>query len=139
MPGAAASVVGWRRSIAGGWPAGRQCLLSLEVCSDKHLEAIGTSGELWKHIQNPCLKLVCAELAAIAMILAGRPESRWARYRDFLATDRTRITQTSWCFVEIEAYLKELESRSLDPGRLAATQGIHRLLLSHLDSQADPQ
>lgn len=106
-------------------------LLEFEVCTDRHLEAIGTSGELWNHVQDPRFKLVCAWLAALALILAGRPESRWARYRDVLTNDQTRLTRTSWCVVEVDSYLKRLEGKGLDPARLAAAKEIHRLFLKH--------
>jgi tetratricopeptide (TPR) repeat protein len=114
-------------------------LLELETCTGKYREAVGTAGVWWKRIQQPNNKVICAWLSGIAFILAGRPDQKWAHFRDFLEEDDTRVGDTEWSVVEINALLRRLPA---DPGisaeRLEKVGTVHRLFLTHF-SQGGPR
>lgn len=110
---------------------GGLALLELEICIGKYREAIGTTGVWWNRIQSSSSKLICAWLGAIASVLAGRPESRWAHYREFLKQDSTLLGPASWSVAEISNYLRDLEESGYDTKRMAILREIYQLFIAH--------
>jgi tetratricopeptide (TPR) repeat protein len=107
-------------------------LLELEICIGKYREAVATTGLWWNRIDPANYKLICAWLGAIAFILAGRPEAKWAHFRHLLEQDEPRLGVTDWSVVEISRTLERLAS---DPGcdrdSLAQARAMHELFLRH--------
>lgn len=107
-------------------------LLELETCINKYREAVGTAGVWWRRIQQPSNKGICAWLGAIAFILAGRPDQKWAHFREFLERDDWRISDTEWSLVEINALLQRLAADpSITSEQLEKVRIVHRSFLSH--------
>jgi tetratricopeptide (TPR) repeat protein len=111
-------------------------LLELEICAGKYREAVGTTGVWWNRIQAPGNKVICAWLASIAFILAGRPTQKWAHFRQLLESDSTRLSPTEWSVAEISGALQDLtQRRAADPDRLAALTDVHKLFLRHFTKE----
>jgi len=107
-------------------------LLELEICMGKHREAVGTTGTWWGRVQTPSNKVISAWLGALAFILAGRPEAKWAHFREFLEKDTANLEPAVWSVVEIDHVLDKLRTaQPADEPRTAAALSIHRLFLSH--------
>lgn len=106
-------------------------LLELEICIGKYREAVGTTGEWWNRVQYPPYKVVCAWLGAIALILAGRPESRWSHFVEFLEQERARLGPTDWCVTEIDRCLGLLEDNGIATDVISRLLAIHKLFLGH--------
>jgi len=114
-------------------------LLELEIIIDKYLEAIGTGGIWWNRIQGGGNKIICAWLAALANIFAGRPARRWNHYKEFLENDKTQLRTNDWCVAEIDSYIKDYNNKHRnDENKLEVIENIkniHNLFLSHFTDE----
>ncbi|MCX6898412.1 MAG: tetratricopeptide repeat protein [Verrucomicrobia bacterium] len=107
-------------------------LLELEICIGKYREAIGTTGVWWNRIESPEFKAVCAWLGAIALILAGRPETKWIHFRQFLEESSAQLEPSAWSVAEISGVINSLtQNKNFDQERLLKIQSIHTLFLKH--------
>jgi hypothetical protein len=109
-------------------------LLEFEICAGKYREAVGTTGVWWNRIQTPGNKVICAWLASIAFILAGRPAQKWTHFRQFLESDSTKMSSTEWSVAEISAAIQDLASRGVvDSDKLSGIKDVHELFLRHFN------
>jgi tetratricopeptide (TPR) repeat protein len=117
----------------------RMALLELEICSGKYREAANTAEACWNQIHGSPNNLICAWLAGIAFILAGKPAKRWVHFCEFLDSEPAKIGPTEWSVAEIGNLLKDLDSRGIcDADKLHDIQTIHGSFLRHF-SQNGPE
>ena len=107
-------------------------LLELEICLGKYREAICTAGSWWTRAELTRHKIVCAWLAAIALILAAKPDRKVADFTAFLERDQQGLGQTAWCTEEIRQLVSGLEaSPNFDRAKLHKILAIHSRFMSH--------
>jgi len=107
-------------------------LLELEICAGKYREAVGTVGIWWNRIQSSHNKLICAWLASIAFILAGKPRQKWIHFREFLESETAKLSPTEWSVAEIGGVLENLGSQGIcDANTLQEIRNIHETFLRH--------
>lgn len=107
-------------------------LLELEICAGKYCEAVGTTGIWWNRIQGSHNKLICAWLASIAFILAGKPVQKWTHFREFLKSETAKLNPTEWSVAEISGFLENLGSQGIcDANILHEIRNIHEIFLRH--------
>jgi tetratricopeptide (TPR) repeat protein len=106
-------------------------LLELEMFLGKYREAICTAGSWWNRAESTRHKMVCAWLAAIALILGGKPERKIVVFRDFLEKSQHTLGQSDWCTEEIRQLVSRLEANpDFDRAKLHKILAIHNLFLS---------
>lgn len=105
--------------------------LEFEICMGDYRSAIGTTGKCWKTVGEGPNKVVCAWLGAIAMILGGRPESRWSHFLEFVERDQTRLSTTLWSVAEIEGHLRMLPNSGCEQAKLDRLNIVHKVFLKH--------
>jgi hypothetical protein len=106
-------------------------LLELEICIGRHREAVSTIGTWWNRLQLPRHTIIGAWLGAIALILAGKPERRWMKFKNHLLEKTIRLEPLAWVTTEITNYIKHLESAGCGHEKLASIREIHELFLEH--------
>lgn len=107
-------------------------LLELEICAGKYREAVGTTGIWWNRIQDSHNKLICAWLASIAFLLAGKSAQKWTHFRQFLESEPAKLRPTEWSVAEIGGVLENLGTQGLcDAKTLHEIRNIHDIFLRH--------
>lgn len=107
-------------------------LLELEICAGKYREAVSTTGVWWNRVQGSHNKLICAWLASIAFVLAGKPAQKWIHFREYLDSETVKLNPTEWSIAEINGVIEDLASRRIcDAERLNEIKAIHETFLRH--------
>ncbi len=109
-------------------------LLELQICLGRYREAVATTGAWWPRIQECHNKLICAWLGGVALALAGKPEQKWAHFREYVQSSSDVITPDHWMIEEIDCHLNAAETLTrVSPKSLAGALELHRAFLKHYE------
>jgi hypothetical protein len=107
-------------------------MVEVGLCVGRYREAIGVAGACWSRSDRTHERIVCAWLGGIALILAGKPERKWAHYVDYLERETAGI-DGYWNSHSVDRLFQRLEEVGFDNERLQRGLGIHRLFVARLD------
>jgi hypothetical protein len=107
-------------------------IVEVGLCVGRYREAIGTAGSCWSRAGCRHEKIVCAWLGSMALILAGKPERKWAHYVEYLQRETAGI-DGYWNSHSVDRLFQHLEKVGFDNERLEGGLAIHRLFVTRFD------
>lgn len=105
-------------------------LAEAELCMGAHRVAAGTAAMSWTRASG-AHRTIAAWLGGIGNALAGRRQSAWQHFTDFLGSGSAPcVTKNDWVTTETETYLRCLhDSASVDARRVASASSVHETFM----------
>lgn len=110
-------------------PESGASVIEIQICLGQADKAAEQAHKLLKMVRDENWRGVYCWLGALASILAGDPEEKWAQLRDNLSLAGKGLTATLWNIADVEKYLTQFACKDVPSDRVTKALQLHRSIV----------